>query len=229
MRSVAQSFKRYLSRKEKATGSKHAVGGLVLVAALSVGLALPAGAQAPVVEAVNGDGETILQVNEDGGLLGLGTFGTGVIPAEGLGTRLMWYPARGAFRAGSVNDFSLNEGADWNDVNVGTHSTAFGVNVIAQEVEAVFPELVNRGADGYLSVAYPKLAAVLLQGLHEQQAEIDAQQEEMNTLRMQNATFQEQMLSMQQRLARLEAQFERLALAGGVAAATANRVIPLSR
>ncbi len=45
---------------------------------------------------------------------------TGVIPATGAGARMMWYPARAAFRAGYVN------GAQWDDGNVGIASSATG-------------------------------------------------------------------------------------------------------
>jgi cytoskeletal protein CcmA (bactofilin family) len=41
------------------------------------------------------------------------------------------------------------------------------IGVIAQEIQAVYPELVQEGADGYLSVNYPKLTAVLLQSMKE--------------------------------------------------------------
>ena len=42
------------------------------------------------------------------------------------------------------------------------------IGLIAQEVEAVFPELVSEGANGYLSVSYANLSAVLVQALNEQ-------------------------------------------------------------
>ena len=55
---------------------------------------------------------------------------------------------------------------DWNDENNKEHS----IGVIAQEVQAVYPELVHEGSDGYLSVNYPKLTAVLLQAIKELKA-----------------------------------------------------------
>ena len=55
---------------------------------------------------------------------------------------------------------------DWIDEKNDEHA----IGVIAQEVEAVYPELVRHGADGYLSVNYPKLTAVLLQALKELKA-----------------------------------------------------------
>ena len=58
------------------------------------------------------------------GLLIEGT--SGGIPTEGSGTRLMWYPGKGALRAGSV----FAAGA-WDDANIGTQSIALGHNTQA--------------------------------------------------------------------------------------------------
>jgi hypothetical protein len=71
----------------------------------------------------------LLRLNIDGGfLLGGtwdgGTFGGG-IPAEGAGTRWMWYPQKGSFRSGYVN------GTQWDDGNIGYFSLAIGENVRA--------------------------------------------------------------------------------------------------
>jgi autotransporter adhesin len=49
----------------------------------------------------------------------------GTTPVSGAGTRLMWIPAKAAFRAGNVT------GNTWDDVNIGLNSTAFGTDVIA--------------------------------------------------------------------------------------------------
>jgi len=46
------------------------------------------------------------------------------------------------------------------------------IGVIAQDLERYFPELVHTDRDGYKTVDYPKLSAVLIQGIKEQQAEI---------------------------------------------------------
>jgi acyl-[acyl carrier protein]--UDP-N-acetylglucosamine O-acyltransferase len=56
---------------------------------------------------------------------------------------------------------------DWIDEN---QSQDRQIGVIAQEVQAVYPELVATGANGYLSVNYPKLTAVLLQSVKELKA-----------------------------------------------------------
>lgn len=61
-----------------------------------------------------------LHVN-NGSILVDGT--TGAIPTTGAGTRMMWIPSKGAFRAGAVT------GTQW-DV-IGTNSTALGYGTIA--------------------------------------------------------------------------------------------------
>ncbi|MFP5385561.1 MAG: tail fiber domain-containing protein [Bacteriovoracia bacterium] len=54
--------------------------------------------------------------------LGYGTVGTDGqnLTASGLGTRMMWYAKKAAFRAGSVDD------TEWDDANIGLRSVAFG-------------------------------------------------------------------------------------------------------
>ena len=46
------------------------------------------------------------------------------------------------------------------------------IGLIAQELEKVYPELVNTDAEGYKSVDYSKLVAVLIEAVKEQQVEI---------------------------------------------------------
>ncbi|OON67691.1 tail fiber domain-containing protein [Hymenobacter sp. CRA2] len=59
------------------------------------------------------------------GLLAEGEDFVGSIPKQGAGTRLMWYPGKGAFRAGRVN------GSQWNDNSVGLYSVALGYGTTA--------------------------------------------------------------------------------------------------
>jgi hypothetical protein len=66
-----------------------------------------------------------LQVERTDGVLFKGTFGSGLIPVEGIGTRLMWYPGKAAFRVGHA------AGTHWNDINIGNYSIALGYNTIA--------------------------------------------------------------------------------------------------
>jgi hypothetical protein len=71
-----------------------------------------------------------IQLRQDGGLLATGQPGVGAIPATGPGLRMMWHPAKAAFRAGQVG------GAQWDDPNVGVNSTALGLNTIASGSES---------------------------------------------------------------------------------------------
>jgi len=67
----------------------------------------------------------VLESYADGALLAPGT---GTIPATGAGTRLMWYPAKAAFRVGEINE------TQWDPTNVGDYSMAFGINTMASGV-----------------------------------------------------------------------------------------------
>ena len=77
-------------------------------------------------------GVNLLRLNNDAGFVVRGTAETGSIPATAGGVRMMWYPAKWAFRAGQVIDEGGN-GADsyWNDSNIGSGSVAFGKNTRA--------------------------------------------------------------------------------------------------
>ncbi|HUR19811.1 MAG TPA: tail fiber domain-containing protein, partial [Vicinamibacterales bacterium] len=66
-----------------------------------------------------------VQLSQAGSVVANGTFGQGVAPASGSGTRMMWYPGKAAIRAGRVT------GNEWDDGSVGLYSTAFGVNTRA--------------------------------------------------------------------------------------------------
>jgi hypothetical protein len=79
----------------------------------------------PVTKIVNSAGDSVLVSYEGGGLAAFGELETSPIPAEGAGVRLMWHPAKAAFRAGEdITGF-------WNDANIGTHSVAFGIDTKA--------------------------------------------------------------------------------------------------
>lgn len=63
---------------------------------------------------------TTTNLNLINGFVASGTIYTGAIPASGAGVRMMFYPGKGAFRAGRVL------GTQWDDANVGVFSTAMG-------------------------------------------------------------------------------------------------------
>ncbi|MBA4373329.1 MAG: hypothetical protein C0402_10780 [Thermodesulfovibrio sp.] len=70
-----------------------------------------------------------LHVTSSDGVLFEGTYGQGTIPKEGPGERMMWYPKKAAFRAGSAYGQ-----AGWDDVNIGLISTAIGAGTTASGV-----------------------------------------------------------------------------------------------
>jgi len=62
---------------------------------------------------------------------------------------------------------------EWNDNADAIQKQLPTVGVIAQDVEKVLPELVHTKSDGYKAVDYPKLVALLIECVKEQQKEID--------------------------------------------------------
>jgi hypothetical protein len=70
--------------------------------------------------------ELMLTLDTDGGILAKGTYNAGApLTTAGYGTRMIWYPYKSAFRAGSVN-------ADaWDDSNIGYGSFAVGTDTKA--------------------------------------------------------------------------------------------------
>lgn len=64
-----------------------------------------------------------MRLTSDGAFLMSGTSGS--TPASGNGTRMMWIPAKGSFRAGQA---MFNK---WNDVNIGNYSFAAGFSTLA--------------------------------------------------------------------------------------------------
>jgi hypothetical protein len=61
------------------------------------------------------------RVDSAGGVIGLGQITLGIIPATGAGWRMMWYPAKVAFRAGYAD-----AGGQFDESNIGYYSWAGG-------------------------------------------------------------------------------------------------------
>src|SRR5262249_45350737 len=70
--------------------------------------------------------------------------------------------------------------AEFPDKHFG-NSESYGL--VAQQVERVLPELVGEDAEGYKTVDYSKLPLMMLQAIKEQQAQIAAQQHQIDQLR----------------------------------------------
>ncbi|MCY1036835.1 tail fiber domain-containing protein [Corallococcus sp. BB11-1] len=95
---------------------------------LALDVSAPAETSTPLVLVRNttgGAGEPtwdklpLLTVDSAGGLLARGAANVGAIPMSGEGMRMMWYPAKGAFRAGSAT-------TQWDDASTGEFSWAGG-------------------------------------------------------------------------------------------------------
>ncbi len=82
-------------------------------------------------------GIAAMDLNLDNGFVARGTYLTGSIPATGAGTRFMWYPRKGAIRAGTVEDEGGGEQARWNDASVGEYSISMGYNTQASGTNAI--------------------------------------------------------------------------------------------
>jgi trimeric autotransporter adhesin len=67
------------------------------------------------------------RVDSAGGFVARGSLGIGIIPQSGNGERLMWYPFKGAFRAGGIG----SGGTMWDDANIGFYTWAGGFNTTA--------------------------------------------------------------------------------------------------
>jgi putative lipoic acid-binding regulatory protein len=67
------------------------------------------------------------------------------------------------------------------DDGFGTGSKMMGV--IAQELEPYLPEIVSTDGDGYKSVKYGNLTALLIQAVKEQQEQIEELKEEIKEIK----------------------------------------------
>lgn len=86
------------------------------------------------------------KVDKSGGFFVRGELGIGSLPITGAGTRVLWYPFKGAFRAGGV------DGAQWDDANLGFYTLASGYSSIATGVYSVSLGNENK-ATGSSSIA----------------------------------------------------------------------------
>lgn len=60
------------------------------------------------------------------------------------------------------------------------------IGVIAQDIQAQFPELVSTNKDNFLTVDYPKLTAVLIEGIKEMKKDMDTIKESLKRKPRQN-------------------------------------------
>ena len=75
---------------------------------------------------------------------------------------------------------------------------------IAQELEAIYPEMVATDGNGYKSVDYARLTPVLVEALKELHQKIEALESNNQALKTENGSLKQQSVSMEARLQRLE-------------------------
>lgn len=94
------------------------------------------------------------QVDNVDGVVYTGTFGTGNLPVTGAGTRMLFYPKRAAFRAGTVT------GWNWDDIFIGDYSFAAGYNTRASgNYSTAFGLSSTASGEGAFAVGNVALAA----------------------------------------------------------------------
>ncbi len=72
------------------------------------------------------------------------------------------------------------------------------VGFIAQNVEAVLPEVVITNGDGYKAVDYAKITALLNEAIKEQQAQIDQLNKQLKTSESLNASLVDEIITIKQ-------------------------------
>jgi len=86
------------------------------------------------------------------------------------------------------------------------HKYAAGpqVGLIAQELQAVYPELVSTNNEGYFQVNYSQLTAVVLQGMKELLARFDLMQQKVQEQEIRQNQLQEQVSSQQKEIEQIK-------------------------
>jgi hypothetical protein len=82
---------------------------------------------APLKASTTGTNPVDFEFRADGTLIGMGNYGVGSLLSgdQGAGTRMLWFPSRGAFRAGGASD------TEWDAANIGPYSAALGYGTTA--------------------------------------------------------------------------------------------------
>ncbi len=86
----------------------------------------------------------------------------------------------------SYNWKNEKELADENIAYTTSRGDKADIGLIAQEVEKILPQLVSTDSEGFKSVEYSKLVALLIEAVKEQQKTMENQQNELNELKKDN-------------------------------------------
>ena len=82
--------------------------------------------------------------------------------------------------------------------------TGESIGFIAQEVEKIFPELVETESDGYKKVHYAKVTALLVEALREERTKVEEQEERLHRLYQENRELRNIMIEIEKRLQKIE-------------------------
>ena len=98
-------------------------------------------------------------LTSSGAILSAGTYGAGwTEPDLGAGTRMLWYPKKGALRVGTAS------GTTWNDANIGDYSVALGNNSKADGYGAFAFGINGVQSNGDVSIAMGNVAKATANG-----------------------------------------------------------------
>jgi hypothetical protein len=71
---------------------------------------------------------------------------------------------------------------DWIPMEGIHENEGHDIGVIAQEIEAILPEIVTRRENGYLAVKYERIVALLIECVKDQQVQIDELKNRLNNI-----------------------------------------------
>ena len=92
-----------------------------------------------------------------------------------------------------INGYSFDWISTKDSNNKDAHTNeGHDIGVIAQEIEEVLPEICITRNNGYKAIRYEKITPLLIEGIKEQQKQIQSQQEKINYLEEQLKKQQEQ-------------------------------------
>ncbi|HSK12460.1 MAG TPA: tail fiber domain-containing protein [Phnomibacter sp.] len=99
------------------------------------------------------DPQAGLHIITNNGLLATGILGQGaILSVSGVGTRMIWYSRKAAFRAGTIDGGSSTF---WDDANIGNYSVAMGLNTRASgQASVALGQLMEATATNSIAIGY---------------------------------------------------------------------------
>ncbi|MFC1569779.1 tail fiber domain-containing protein [bacterium] len=96
-----------------------------------------------------------LSIDNDGGILAKGTYGSGAtLGTTGGGSLMIWYPRKGAFRAGYLDDATYYS-TFWDDDSIGSFSVAMGYDTKASgEASLAMGQFAQASGPSSIAIGY---------------------------------------------------------------------------